>query len=108
MRFIKLGVVIPYGTGIDSTGTSEGGACFIWFHGRLFCYYAAYDGSTQRLAYANSLDGLRWTKGGICLDVGAPGTIDDVGLPKYGLSAIELNGTIFLAGARGTVRPELL
>jgi len=41
-------------------------------------WYSASDGSTYRILSASSNDGIAWTKQGLVLDVGGPGTVDDL------------------------------
>ncbi len=40
-------------------------------------WYSAYDGAAYRIFAANSTDGVNWTKQGLVLDVGTPGSYDD-------------------------------
>jgi len=39
-------------------------------------WYAGWDGSDYRIFYATSPDGLTWTRQGIAVDVGGPGSLD--------------------------------
>ena len=40
-------------------------------------WYSGYDDTNYRIFYATSPDGLTWTRQGLVLDLGAPGSLDD-------------------------------
>jgi len=46
-------------------------------------WYTGEDGSTERILYANSSDGVNWNKQGLVLDTGAPGQLDDTDVRTY-------------------------
>lgn len=56
-------------------------------------YYSGYDFSTHyRIFAATSVDGVNWTREGLVLDIGAPGSLDSVGI-EY--PNVLYNGTAF-------------
>ncbi len=48
--------------------------------GTFRCWYEGYDGTTWRILYATSPDGLNWTKQGTALNPGGSGALDQLGL----------------------------
>jgi predicted GH43/DUF377 family glycosyl hydrolase len=58
-------------------------SCVLYEDGGYKMWYIGYDGSTVRIGYASSLDGIDWTKAdnvNPILDVGSPGSFDDEGV----------------------------
>ena len=47
-------------------------------NGEYKLWYGGFDGSNYRMLYANSTDGLSWTKQGIAINLGSPGSLDDM------------------------------
>ncbi len=52
----------------------------VLFDGEYKMWYSGYDGSVWRILYANSSDGLVWTKHGVVLSPGSPGSFDDTNI----------------------------
>lgn len=50
----------------------------IFTEGEYKMWYSGYNGTTYRIIYANSTDGLVWVKQGIVIDLGLPGTPDSM------------------------------
>lgn len=70
------------------------------------CWYGADDGSTQRVGYAYSSDGLSWTKVGQVLTIGAGGTWNDVGVLPMAIYKDGATYNLFVGGRQGTTNPR--
>lgn len=69
-------------------------------------WYAGFDGSTHRIGYAYSSDGLTWTKHGQVIGLGSAGTWNDEGIVP---AAIYKDGStyyLFVGGRQGTTNPR--
>src|SRR5437660_8472750 len=71
--FQKAGVVLPHGSPGEADSVYAR-APFVLRDddGTYKMWYSGYDGSVNRMLYASSPDGIRWTKHGVILDVGVP------------------------------------
>ncbi len=76
ITWTKHGPVINKGTTGEPDSISMGYPTVI-FDGEYKMWYAGKDSFNWRILYANSSDGIAWTKQGIALDIGAPGSLDD-------------------------------
>ncbi len=76
MSWDKQGVAVDIGTySQDSTWTTAPG---IIKDGSTYkMWYTGYDGSNNRVLYADSSDGVTWNKQGLVLDIGTSGATDD-------------------------------
>src|SRR5688572_693136 len=52
----------------------------LYADGGFRMWYEGYDGTTWRILYATSRDGLNWSNQGVALDLGATNTLDELGL----------------------------
>lgn len=73
----KMGVVVDVGNPGELDDVSASTAFAIFDENMYKLWYAAYDGSTWRIMYATSPDGLSFAKQGVVLEPGAPGDYDD-------------------------------
>src|SRR5438552_469222 len=71
--FQKAGIVLPHGSPGEADSVYAR-APFVLRDddGTYKMWYSGYDGSVNRMLYASSPDGIRWTKHGVILDVGVP------------------------------------
>src|SRR5207247_677962 len=71
--FQKAGIVLPHGAPGEADSVYAR-APFVLRDddGTYKMWYSGYDGSVNRMLYASSPDGIRWTKHGVILDVGVP------------------------------------
>jgi len=76
VELIKRGLAIDVGGTYDSRYAER--PSVIFHDGEYKMWYSGHDGSTFRICYANSSDGLTWTKHGVVLDKGAIGDWDGV------------------------------
>ncbi len=82
VSWTKHGVVLGAGPpgGMESTGVTTP---FVVNTGGLYrMWYAGAQGSNARIFEATSPDGLNWTREGLVLDLGPPGSGDDVRLTE--------------------------
>lgn len=68
-------------------------------------WYRSDDGSTQKIAYAYSSDGISWTKVGVVLDVGTAGQWDDVGVLPGGIVKSGTTYYLFYGGRANVSAP---
>ncbi len=67
------------GLAIDVGGPYDGALAyspFVLLKGTYTMWYSGYDGTHLRVLYATSADGVSWTKRGVALDLGPPGSGD--------------------------------
>lgn len=77
-----------------------------WDSGREWkMWYGANDGSTHRIGYAYSSDGLSWTKFGQVLDVGSSGAWDDVGVVPAAVHKDGATYYLFFGGRQSATAP---
>ena len=97
MTFVKKGIVVPLGGAgeIDDVHAGRAGISVIERNGKIWCYYAAHNGSNLRVALAISEDGLNFVKKGVVVPLGGGGEIDRIQTARYGISVIERNGKIW-------------
>lgn len=69
-------------------------------------WYRADDGSAQVIAYADSTDGVSWTKRGMVLDVGSSGAWDDVGVLPGAIRYDAGTYTLFYGGRQNVSNPR--
>src|SRR5207302_7838415 len=71
--FQKAGIVLPHGSPGEADSVYAR-APFVLRDddGTYKMWYSGYDGSVNRMLYASSPDGIRWTKHGVILDEGVP------------------------------------
>ncbi|MFH0815438.1 MAG: M20/M25/M40 family metallo-hydrolase [Methanobacteriota archaeon] len=76
-NWTKHGVVLSPGASgeMDSTHTAD--CSVVKINGTYKMWYSAHNGTTYRIMHATSPDGENWTKVGLALDLGSPGTYDD-------------------------------
>ncbi len=76
----KHGIVLPHGGvgTLDYAGTSS--PSVLYEDGEYKIWYTGDNGTTSRILYANSTDGISWIKQGIALDLGTIGEYDDAQL----------------------------
>lgn len=48
-------------------------------NGVYHMWYEGYDGTTWRIFHATSADGINWSRQGVAIDVGPPGSLDELG-----------------------------
>jgi len=73
----KMGLVQGLGApGEPDDGSADSGSV-MFDDGMYKVWYSGYDGNNWRLLYSTSPDGLVWTKHGIVVDLGPPGSYDD-------------------------------
>ncbi|TSA40269.1 hypothetical protein D4Q85_00085, partial [bacterium] len=94
MTFVKKGVVIQLGANGEFDDLHGQLPAALERNGRVWLYYAGYDGATWRIGLATSKDGIHFTKKGVVIQLGANGEFDDVGgvIPD----ALERNGRVWL------------
>ena len=68
-------------------------------------WYTGFDGNRYRIFYAASGDGLSWTKYGMVLDAGPPGTPDDMGVA---LPRVVFDGTYHMWYTTASRTPSLI
>lgn len=75
-NWTKQGVVLDVSaTGPDSRHLGD---CSVLRNGGEYkMWYSGYNGTSYRILFANSTDGLTWVKRGVVLDLGSPGSLDD-------------------------------
>ena len=75
--------------------------------GGFVMWYSGFDGSNYRILHATSADGVTWTKQGVVLDVGAPGSMDDWYV--WAPSLLVQGGTysMWYVGQRSTTAPGI-
>lgn len=73
----KMGVVIDIGNTGEPDDVSASSGYVIFDENMYKFWYTAFDGSTTRIMYATSTDGLTYTKYGVVMEPGAPGEYDD-------------------------------
>lgn len=62
----------------DVKGTAD--PCVLKEGGTYRMWYEGFDGTTWRICYATSTDGINWTKQGLVLDKGTGGALDGLGV----------------------------
>ncbi len=69
-------------------------ACILYDSSTYHMWYGGHDGTTTRIGYATSPDGITWTRyaGNPVLDVGEPGSWEDDGL---GSPYVMFDGSIY-------------
>lgn len=102
LSWTKHGVVFDVGPpgSLEETGVTT--PFVVRQGGRYLMWYAGLKGSEGRMFLATSMDGLSWTREGLVLDLGAPGSDDDVRLTE---PFIEFSGGVprqMWYAARGT------
>jgi hypothetical protein len=82
VSWTKHGIVFDAGPpgGLEVTGVTT--PFVVRREGRYLMWYAGLKGSEARMFLATSPDGLSWTRGGLVLDLGPPGSDDDVRLTE--------------------------
>jgi PKD repeat protein/predicted GH43/DUF377 family glycosyl hydrolase len=76
-EWVKKGVVVDVGAPGEPDDVSASTASIIYDNGTYKVWYSAYDGSTWTVMYAESSDGLSFTKYGVVMEPGQPGDMDD-------------------------------
>lgn len=73
-----MGVVIDNGPPGEPDHVAASSACILYDNNLYRMYYSGYDGNSWKgILYADSIDGLTFTKHGVVLETGAPGEMDD-------------------------------
>lgn len=92
IAWAKHGVVVSPSIPTDAADTAYPEVVKV--AGGYSMYYSGYDGSNYRILLATSTDGLAWTKQGVVLGLGTPGSFDD--LYVYEGSVIDRGGTFYM------------
>jgi hypothetical protein len=69
-------------------------------------WYGGYDGSTHRIGYASSADGVTWTKHGQVVDLGSSGAWNDEGTVPAAIYKDGPTYHLFTGGRQGTTVPR--
>ncbi len=69
INWIKYGLVLSLGTSGEADDSHIAYPAVLFGDGEYKMWYSGYDGSNWRIMYANSSDGLTWSKQGIVLDI---------------------------------------
>jgi len=74
-NWTKRGVVVDLGGSGDPDGLATGSPCVVYENGEYKMWYEGSDAPfpTSRILYANSSDGISWTKHGVVLSFGGTG-----------------------------------
>lgn len=78
INWTRYGIVLPKGELGDYDSVHAAFASVIYDSGQYKMWYSGKDGSSWRILYATSPDGISWTKQGLAIDLGAYGEPDDV------------------------------
>lgn len=73
IAWAKYGMVMNHDMSYDLAGASD--PCVLKVGGVYRMWYTAYDGTTYRIAYATSTDGIAWTKHGVVINAGWAGEL---------------------------------
>ena len=76
LSWTKHGIVIVKGSSGDHDSSMATYPSVV-FDGEYKMWYSGYDGASWRIMYANSSDGLSWTKHGTVIDNGPEDSLDD-------------------------------
>lgn len=80
-NWTKEGLALDVGSPGDPDDLYAHTASVIWDRDGLYkMWYKGHDGTTGRILYATSFDSFSWVKLGVVLDLGPPGSYDDVTL----------------------------
>jgi hypothetical protein len=77
IEWVKVGMVMDIGAPGDADSLGAAPRSVIFDEGVYKLWYGGNDGVNWRSMYATSVDGLVWTKHGVVLDIGPPGSFDD-------------------------------
>jgi hypothetical protein len=86
---VKQGTVLLY-TVIGEPDYLHVGYPSVIHDGEYRMWFSANNGTAWRIMYANSTDGIAWTKHGVVMDLGPAGSLDDINV--YSASVIKSGG----------------
>ena len=93
------------GTVLSPYGSQEKGIhypCVILDGSTYKMWYSGYDGSSFRIFYATSPDGLSWTRQGLAIDLGPSGALDDYQVTTPFVLKDGLNYRMWYTGSDGS------
>ncbi len=89
LEAVDHGVVLRHGDGPNRCDVYGARDVWVWAHeGNYYMHYDAAGDTGWLCALATSLDGIHWTKHGVVLELGAPGS-EDSKSASYGVTFLE-------------------
>jgi predicted GH43/DUF377 family glycosyl hydrolase len=73
----KQGVVLSPGTAGSYDSANLGGCSVMYENGTYKMWYTGNNGTSNRILYATSANGIAWTKQGVAINLGPAGSYDD-------------------------------